>query len=38
MKIILEIKFYFISTFWKITVGGFVNQRIEKFWLGGFMF
>ena len=32
MKIILEIKFYFISTFRKSTVGGFVNQLIKKFW------
>ena len=30
MKIILEIKFYFISTFRKITVGGFVNQLIKN--------
>ena len=25
-------KFYFFSTFRKITVGGFVNQLIKKFW------
>ena len=25
-------KFYFISTFLKITVGGFVNQLIKKIW------
>ena len=31
MKIILEIKFFF-STLRKITVGGFVNQLIKKFW------
>ena len=30
--IILEIKFYFFSTFMKITVEGFVNQLIQKFW------
>ena len=29
-KIILEIKFYFFSTFLKITVGGFVNQLIKN--------
>ena len=29
-KIIFEIIFFF--TFWKITVGGFVNQLIKKFW------
>ena len=28
----LEIEFYFFSTFRKITVGGFVNQLIKKFW------
>ena len=28
-KIFLEIEFYFIPTFWKITVGGFVNQLIK---------
>ena len=28
----LEIKFYFFPTFRKITVGGFVNQLIKKFW------
>ena len=28
-KIILEIIFF--STFWKITVGGFVNHLIKKF-------
>ena len=28
----LEIKFYFFPTFQKITVGGFVNQLIKKFW------
>ena len=22
----------FFSTFWKITVGGFLNQLIKKFW------
>ena len=27
---ILESKLYFISTFRKITVGGFVNQLIKK--------
>ena len=32
MKKNLEIKLYFFSTFWKITVGGFVNQQIKKFW------
>ena len=31
-KIILEIKFYFFSTFQKITVGEFLNQLINKFW------
>ena len=31
-KIFLEIKFYFFPTFRKITVGGFVNQLIKKFW------
>ena len=31
-KIILEIKFYFFSTFQKFTVGGLVNQLIKKFW------
>ena len=31
-KIILVIKFYFFSTFRKITVGGLVNQLIKKFW------
>ena len=31
-KILLEIKFYFFSTLWKITVGGFVNQLIKKIW------
>ena len=31
IKIILEIDF-FASTIWKITVGGFVNQLIKKFW------
>ena len=30
MKIILEIKFYFISTFRKSTVGVFVNQLIKN--------
>ena len=30
LKIILVIKFYFFSTFRKITVGGFVNQLIKK--------
>ena len=25
-------KFYFFPTFRKITVGGFVNQLIKKFW------
>ena len=30
-KTILEFKFYFLSTFRKITVGGFVNQVIKKF-------
>ena len=30
IKIILEIKFYFNSTFRKITVGGFVNQPIKN--------
>ena len=29
-KIILENKFYFFSTFRKITVGGFVNQLIKN--------
>ena len=29
---ILEITFYFFSTFRKITVGGFVNQLIKIFW------
>ena len=28
----LEIKFYFFYTLQKITVGGFVNQLIKKFW------
>ena len=28
----IEIKFYFFSTFRKITVVGFVNQLIKKFW------
>ena len=28
----IEIKFHFFSTFQKITVGGFVNQLIKKFW------
>ena len=23
---------FFFSTFWKITVGGFINQLIKKFW------
>ena len=32
MKIILEIDFFFLSTLRKITVGGFVNQLIKKFW------
>ena len=32
IKIILEIKFYFFYTLRKITVGGFVNQLIKKFW------
>ena len=32
IKIILEIKFYFLTTFRKITVGGVVNQLITKFW------
>ena len=31
-NLILEIKFYFFSTFRKFTVGGFVNQLIKKFW------
>ena len=30
-KIILEIEFYFFSSFRTITVGGFVNQLIKKF-------
>ena len=29
-KINLEIKLYFFPTFWKITVGEFVNQLIKK--------
>ena len=29
-KKILEIIFF--STYWKITVGGFLNQLIKKFW------
>ena len=29
-KNIFEIKFYFFSSFWKITVGGFVNQLIKN--------
>ena len=33
MKIILEINFF--STLWNITVGGFVNQLIKKFWPKG---
>ena len=32
IKIFLEIKFYFFPTFRKITIGGFVNQLIKKFW------
>ena len=31
-KIIFENKILFFSTFRKITVGGFVNQLIKKFW------
>ena len=27
-----SILFCFFSTLWKITVGGFVNQLIKKFW------
>ena len=26
---------FFFGTFWKITVGGFVNQLIKKFWPKG---
>ena len=31
-KITSEIKFYFLTTFRKITIGGFVNQLIKEFW------
>ena len=30
MKIVLEIKIYFVSSLRKITVGGFVNQLIKN--------
>ena len=32
IKQVLEIKFYSFSTFWNITVGGFVNQLIKNVW------